>query len=69
MSRYYLGVNTSHDASDRLFKDNALLVSVGEEWLDKDKRSLRCKISNNGNVETTLPFMFITYVLDVAVDF
>jgi carbamoyltransferase len=62
-TRYILGVNTSHDASACLFRENTLVSAIEEERLNKDKHSLSLKISNRQRLVKVLPSLSIAYVL------
>ncbi|MDP2924684.1 MAG: carbamoyltransferase C-terminal domain-containing protein [Candidatus Omnitrophota bacterium] len=66
MQRYYLGINSSHDASVCLFRKNTLISAIEEERLNKDKHSVCWKVSNIGRVIRTLPYSAISYVLQEA---
>lgn len=65
MQNYYLGINSSHDASVCLFKGNTLIAAIEEERLNKDKHSICFKISGGKKVKT-LPHLSISYVLEEA---
>ncbi len=65
---YILGINSSHDPSVCLLKDDKLIAAIEEERLNLDKHSALIKISTVGSRSLIkyLPFLSINYVLDCA---
>ncbi|MDD5155383.1 MAG: carbamoyltransferase C-terminal domain-containing protein [Candidatus Omnitrophica bacterium] len=64
--KYYLGINSSHDAGACLFRGNTLVVAIEEERLNKDKHSVCRQVANKGMLVRTLPYLSISYVLQEA---